>query len=106
MLTGKTKHSVRNAKIRYIDDPKICPVRAWTAYRTRLVTEHGPQWADPSTPAFVGIDGHPGLPSSSTRARRPARSSSSMHLLGWEDPARSDDQRRHAVSRQRSSASP
>ncbi|WP_432158190.1 integrase [Streptomyces sp. bgisy153] len=56
VLTGKTKHSVRNAKIRYADDPEICPVRAWTAYRTRLVAEHGPQWADPSTPAFVGID--------------------------------------------------
>ncbi|MGW7343043.1 integrase [Streptomyces sp. NPDC054854] len=56
ILTGKTKHSVRNAKIAYADDPEICPVRAWTAYRTRLVVEHGEQWADPSTPAFVGID--------------------------------------------------
>ncbi|WP_329613050.1 integrase [Streptomyces brevispora] len=56
VLTGKTKHSVRNAKSRYSDDPAICPVRAWTAYRTRLVTGHGEQWADPSTPAFVGID--------------------------------------------------
>ncbi|OKJ52761.1 integrase [Streptomyces sp. CB02261] len=56
VLTGKTKHSVRNAKIRYADDPEICPVRAWTVYRTRLVAEHGPQWADPSTPAFVSID--------------------------------------------------
>lgn len=73
VLTGKTKHSVRNAKIRYADDPELCPVRAWTAYRTRLVVEHGPQWADPSTPAFVGIDrwGHVtgGLgPDSVTRA--------------------------------------
>lgn len=56
VLTGKTKHSVRNAKIRYADDPEICPVRAWTAYRTRLVAQHGQRWADPSTPAFVGID--------------------------------------------------
>ncbi|AKL71074.1 integrase protein [Streptomyces sp. Mg1] len=56
VLTGKTKHSVRNAKIPYADEAKICPVRAWTAYRTRLVAEHGPQWTDPSTPAFVGID--------------------------------------------------
>ncbi|MDK9496153.1 integrase [Streptomyces katrae] len=56
VLTGKTKHSVRNAKIAYADDPEICPVRAWTAYRTRLAAEHGPQWAAPSTPAFVGID--------------------------------------------------
>ncbi|MFG3208083.1 integrase [Streptomyces sp. NPDC048192] len=56
VLTGKTKHSVRNAKIRYADDPEICPVRAYVAYRARLVDEHGPRWADPSTPAFVGID--------------------------------------------------
>ncbi|MFC8956159.1 integrase [Streptomyces sp. NPDC057101] len=56
ILTGKTKHSVRTAKIPYDDDPEICPVRAWTAYRTRLVTEHGARWADPATPAFVSID--------------------------------------------------
>ncbi|MGW9241301.1 integrase [[Kitasatospora] papulosa] len=56
VLTGKTKHSVRNAKIPYSDEGEICPVRAWTAYRTRLAAEHGPRWADPSTPAFVGID--------------------------------------------------
>ncbi|MEV4192002.1 integrase, partial [Streptomyces toxytricini] len=56
VLTGKTKHSVRNAKIPYAEDPDTCPVRAWTAYRTRLAAEHGPRWADPSTPAFVGID--------------------------------------------------
>ncbi|WP_346010556.1 integrase [Streptomyces sp. SID5910] len=58
VLTGKTKHSVRNAKIRYAQDPELCPVRAYTAYRARLVAEHGRQWADPSTPAFVGIDQH------------------------------------------------
>ncbi|MFI5635505.1 integrase [Streptomyces sp. NPDC051664] len=58
VLTGKTKHSVRNAKLAYAQDPAVCPVRAWTAYRTRLITEHGEQWADPSTPAFVGIDRH------------------------------------------------
>ncbi|WP_343238817.1 integrase [Streptomyces sp. SID8374] len=73
VLTGKTKHSVRNAKIRYADDPELCPVRAWTAYRTRLVAEQGQQWADPSTPAFVGIDrwGHVTggmVPDSVTRA--------------------------------------
>ncbi|WP_257895372.1 integrase [Streptomyces anulatus] len=73
VLTGKTKHSVRNAKIRYADDPELCPVRAWTAYRTRLVAEHGEQWADPSTPTFVGIDqwGHVTggmVPDSVTRA--------------------------------------
>jgi integrase len=58
VLTGKTKHSVRNAKIRYSQDPELCPVRAYVAYRTRLVAEHGQRWADPSTPAFVGIDQH------------------------------------------------
>ncbi|MGW3765387.1 hypothetical protein [Streptomyces sp. NPDC005131] len=31
-------------------------MRAWTAYRDRLVAEHGEAWAGPSTPAFVGID--------------------------------------------------
>jgi hypothetical protein len=41
VLTGKTKHSVRNAKVRYAHDPEVCPVRAWTAYRARLVAEHG-----------------------------------------------------------------
>ncbi|MFD6326794.1 hypothetical protein ACFWOL_28950 [Streptomyces sp. NPDC058442] len=56
VLTGKTKHSVRNAKIGYAEDPEICPVRAYLAYRERLVAEHGLRWADPSTPAFVGID--------------------------------------------------
>ncbi|WP_010361167.1 integrase, partial [Streptomyces acidiscabies] len=73
VLTGKTKHSVRNAKIPYSDEIEICPVRAYTAYRTRLVAEHGPRWADPSTPAFVGIDqwGHVTggmVPDSVTRA--------------------------------------
>jgi len=43
-------------KICYADGPEICPVRAWTACRTRPVTEHCPRWADPSTPAFVGLD--------------------------------------------------
>ncbi|OXY87470.1 integrase [Streptomyces diastatochromogenes] len=56
VLTGKTKHSVRNAKIPYAQDPEICPVRAYVAYRTRLAAEQGEQWADPATPAFVGID--------------------------------------------------
>ncbi|MEV8212054.1 hypothetical protein AB0P40_45005, partial [Streptomyces sp. NPDC079189] len=45
------------------------------ADRTRLVPEHGEQWADPSTPAFVGIDrwGHITggmVPDSVTRAVR------------------------------------
>ncbi|MEW1551823.1 hypothetical protein [Streptomyces tsukubensis] len=39
VLTGKTKHSVRDAKILYASDPEICPIRAWTAYRTRLAAE-------------------------------------------------------------------
>ncbi|MGW3601152.1 hypothetical protein [Streptomyces sp. NPDC005167] len=43
VLTGKTKHSVRNAKLAYAQDPEVCPVRAWTAYRIRLVAEHGEQ---------------------------------------------------------------
>ncbi|MFD7676154.1 site-specific integrase [Streptomyces anulatus] len=56
VLTGKTKHSVRNAKIGYADDPEICPVRAWIAYRTRLAAEADPCWSRPDAPAFVGID--------------------------------------------------
>lgn len=56
VLTGKTKHSVRNAKIPYSGDPEICPVRAWSAYRARLASEAGPRWNAPGAPAFVGID--------------------------------------------------
>jgi integrase len=56
VLTGKTKHSVRDAKIPYARDPEICPVRAWTAYRDRLVAEADPRWSAPTAPAFVGVD--------------------------------------------------
>jgi hypothetical protein len=38
VLTGKTKNSVRNAKIGCLEDREICPV---CAYRERLVAEHG-----------------------------------------------------------------
>jgi hypothetical protein len=41
VLTGKTKHSVRNTKTSYSQDPEICPVRARTAYRTQPVAENG-----------------------------------------------------------------
>ncbi|MEV5598948.1 integrase [Streptomyces sp. NPDC052496] len=56
VLTGKTKHSVRNAKIAYATDPEICPVRAWIAYRARLAAEADPRWKRSDAPAFVGID--------------------------------------------------
>ncbi|MFH8620161.1 integrase [Streptomyces sp. NPDC017979] len=56
VLTGKTKHSVRDAKILYAGDPVICPVRAWSAYRARLAAEADPRWSASSAPAFVGID--------------------------------------------------
>jgi hypothetical protein len=56
VLTGKTKHSVRDAKINYQDDPEICPVEAWKAYRARLAAEAEPRWSEPDAPAFVGID--------------------------------------------------
>lgn len=56
ILTGKTKHSVRDAKIRYQSDPEICPVEAWKTYRDRLVTEADPRWSAPDAPAFVGIN--------------------------------------------------
>lgn len=55
VLTGKTKHSVRDAKINYQDDPEICPVEAWKAYRARLAAEADPRWSAPAAPAFVGI---------------------------------------------------
>jgi integrase len=55
ILTGKTKHSVRDAKILYQKDPEICPVEAWKAYRALLATEADPRWSAPDAPAFVGI---------------------------------------------------
>ena len=55
ILTGKTKHSVRDAKIRYQKDPEVCPVEAWKAYRARLAAEADPKWSAPDAPAFVGI---------------------------------------------------
>lgn len=61
VLTGKTKHSVRSPKIPYASDPVVCPVRAWTAYRERLVAEHGPRHLEPSDPAFHWIDAHGNL---------------------------------------------
>jgi integrase len=73
VLTGKTKHSVRDAKINYQDDPEICPVEAWKAYRARLAAEAEPRWSAPNAPAFVGIDRHGNVtggmtPDSVTRA--------------------------------------
>lgn len=55
ILTGKTKHSVRDAKILYQKDPEICPVEAWKAYRERLTADAEPRWSLPDAPAFVGI---------------------------------------------------
>ncbi|WP_244204182.1 tyrosine-type recombinase/integrase [Streptomyces africanus] len=55
ILTGKTKHSVRDAKILYQKDPEVCPVEAWKAYRERLATEADPKWSAPDAPAFIGI---------------------------------------------------
>lgn len=73
VLTGKTRYSVREAKIPFAQDPEVCPVRAWTAYRTQLVAKHGQRWAEPKQPAFVGINrwGHVTggmVPDSVTRA--------------------------------------
>lgn len=56
ILTGKTKHSVRDAKILYQKDPEICPVEAWKTYRKRLSDEADPRWSQPDAPAFVGIN--------------------------------------------------
>ncbi|MFJ4674085.1 site-specific integrase [Kitasatospora purpeofusca] len=56
ILTGKTKHSVREAKIPFARDPEVCPVLAWNTYRERLADEAEPRWSEPAAPAFVGID--------------------------------------------------
>ncbi|MFD4757436.1 hypothetical protein ACFWOJ_00665 [Streptomyces sp. NPDC058439] len=69
VLTGKTKHSVRDAKIRYQQDPEICPVRAWTAYRERLTTEAAPRWSAPDAP--VGINRHGGVTRAWSRTPSP-----------------------------------
>ncbi|WP_309062531.1 hypothetical protein [Streptomyces sp.] len=58
VLTGRTKHSVRDAKTNYQDDPEVRPVEAWTAYGTRLTAEAPPRWWEPTAPAFVGVDRH------------------------------------------------
>ncbi|MFH8797660.1 integrase [Streptomyces sp. NPDC017941] len=73
VLTGKTKHSVRDAKINRQADPEICPVEAWTAYRARLAVDADPRWSAPDAPAFVGVDRHGNVtggmvPDSVTRA--------------------------------------
>lgn len=73
VLTGKTKHSVRDAKINRQDDSEICPVEAWAAYRARLAVEAPPRWSEPTAPAFVGVDRHGNVtggmvPDSVTRA--------------------------------------
>jgi len=56
VLTGKTKHSVRDAKIRRQTDAEICPVRAWETYRAHLADQAEARWSAPEAPAFVGID--------------------------------------------------
>ncbi|MGC9441954.1 integrase [Streptomyces sp. WG5] len=73
VLTGKTKHSVRDAKINYQQDPEVCPVEAWKAYRARLAADAQPRWSRPDAPAFVGVDRHGNVtggmvPDSVTRA--------------------------------------
>jgi integrase len=73
VLTGKTKHSVRDAKINYQSDPEVCPVEAWKGYRARLAAEAPLRWSEPDAPAFVGVDRHGNVtgglvPDSVTRA--------------------------------------
>lgn len=71
--TGKTKWSVRQPAVPYTQDPTVCPVRAWVAWREALLIEGGEQYADPADPAFHTIDrwGHVGgamSPDAVTRA--------------------------------------
>ncbi|EDY43212.2 integrase [Streptomyces sp. SPB074] len=56
ILTGKTKHSVRTAKVPPSADPELCGVRAYASYRARLAAEADPRWSAPDAPAYVGID--------------------------------------------------
>jgi hypothetical protein len=58
VFTGKTKHSVRDAKTNYQDAPAVCPVEAWTAYRTRLTGVAPPCCSEPTASAFVGVARH------------------------------------------------
>ncbi|MFJ5638129.1 integrase [Streptomyces sp. NPDC093223] len=85
VLTGKTKHSARDAKINYQDDPEVCPVEAWKAYRARLAAEAAPRWSEPTAPAFVGIDRHGNVtggmvPDSVTRAVKRISGRAGVHL--------------------------
>ncbi|MFJ5179391.1 integrase [Streptomyces griseoviridis] len=85
VLTGKTKHSARDAKINYQDDPEVCPVEAWKAYRARLAAEAAPRWSEPTAPAFVGIDRHGNVtggmvPDSVTRAVKRISGRAGAHL--------------------------
>ncbi|MFD5652974.1 tyrosine-type recombinase/integrase [Streptomyces sp. NPDC127039] len=89
VLTGKTKHSVRDAKINYQQDPEVCPVEAWKAYRAHLATDAEPRWSEPDAPAFVGVDRHGNVtggmvPDSVTRAvkRISARAGISLAWTG------------------------
>ena len=55
VLTGKTKHSVRAARIPHGQDPLLCPVRAWTDWREALHAVD-PAYDNPTDPAFHAID--------------------------------------------------
>ncbi|GCD99688.1 hypothetical protein [Embleya hyalina] len=56
ILTGKTTHSVRGARILRQRDTEVCAVRAWETCRARLAADAAPAWSAPDAPAFVGID--------------------------------------------------
>ncbi|WP_327380625.1 hypothetical protein [Streptomyces sp. NBC_01207] len=110
VLTGKTKHSVRDAKIGYAQDPEICPVRAHTDYREHLVAGQGWHWASsiliaapgssaaarwPGPKLLAGIRRqvqHVGARSAQARRRRSSggrRSPPSISASGMEESPRS-----------------
>ncbi|WP_331763983.1 tyrosine-type recombinase/integrase [Streptomyces anthocyanicus] len=85
VLTGKTKHRVRDAKINYQQDAEVCPVEAWKAYRARLAADAEPRWSEPDAPAFVGVDRHGNVtggvvPDSVTRAVKRIRARAGIPL--------------------------
>lgn len=112
VLTGKTRHSVRNPAIPYATDPAVCPVRAWKAWRTALHTAR-PDLNTPTDPAFHTIDrwGHIGGPMSpdavtnavariATRSGIPLRWTGHSLRSGLATEARRNGRDAVAISRQ------
>lgn len=55
IVVGKTSGSVRDVAVPYANDPVVCPVRAYLAWRAAL-EESDPRFTDPRDPAFHAVD--------------------------------------------------